>query len=155
MKALLTFSFIFLFYTNQTNAQQIISAGGDNFTNSTLSVSWTIGEPITETVSNSSNILTQGFHQSKLNITEIYNINSEGVSISLFPNPTQDFVNLKVEDYENLSFQLFSFNGKLIQTNKLFSEKTEIKMNNLSASAYFLKIFKGTKLIKTYQIIKQ
>jgi len=154
MKKLILVFFLILIVL-KSNSQQVISSAGDNFTNSTLSISWTIGEPVTKTVSNSSNILTQGFHQSKLNITEIYNINSEEVSISLFPNPTQDFVNLKVEDYENLSFQLFSFNGKLIQTNKIFSKKTEIKMNNLSASAYFLKILKGNKLIKTYQIVKQ
>jgi len=64
-------------------------------------------------------------------------------------------VNLEVLKYENLTFQLFSFDGKLLQANKLLAENTEIKMNNLSASIYFLKILQGNKRIKTYQIIKQ
>jgi len=144
MKSLLFISFLLIVISFHTKAQEVISSGGDYYENADISVSWTIGEPITETISNSSNILTQGFHQSKLT-----------VSISLFPNPTQDFVNLKVGDYANLTFQLYSFNGKLIQTNKLFSENTEIKMNSLSASAYFLKILKRNKIIKTFQIIKQ
>ncbi len=155
MKEITLYLILSFFLIQQINAQEVVSAGGDSFINSTLSVSWTIGEPVSETYSTSSQILTQGFHQSKLSVIGIYDISSDDMLISLFPNPTQDFVNLKVGDYENLTFQLFSFDGKLVQTNKLLSEKTEIKMNSLSSSTYFLKILKGNKLIKTYQIIKQ
>jgi len=155
MRIITFIMFLLFLFTLEINAQEVVSAGGDNFSNSTLSVSWTIGEPISETYSAGSQILTQGFHQSKLSVIGIYDISSADMLISLFPNPTQDFVNLTVANYENLTFQLFSFDGKLVQTNKVLSEKTEIKMNNLSSATYFLKILKGNKLLKTYQIIKQ
>ncbi len=146
---------LFVLIMFQTKAQEVISSGGDYNENATISISWTLGEPVIETVSNTSNVLTQGFQQTKLTVSEIFEINSKNISISLFPNPTQDFVNLEVDNYNNLTFQLFSFNGKLIQTNKLSSKNTEIKMTNLSAATYFLKILNNNKLIKTYKIIKQ
>lgn len=154
MKNIILLSYL-LFVFSIINAQEVISTGGDYFDNGTISLSWTIGEPVTETISNGSNILTQGFHQTKLSVIGIYDISSDDISISVFPNPTQDYINLKVGNNKDLSFQLFSFNGKLIQANKIFSKNTEIQMNNLSASTYFLKIINGNKLIKTYQIIKQ
>jgi len=153
MKYISILLFCLIFF--KSNAQEIVSAGGDTYTNSNISVSWTIGEPVTETISNTSNILTQGFHQTKLSVIGIYDISSKDMLISLYPNPTQDFVNLKTVDYENLSFQLFSFNGKLIKTNKLFSKNTEVKLNNLSAASYFIKILEWDKIIKTYKIIKK
>ncbi|NPA44020.1 MAG: T9SS type A sorting domain-containing protein, partial [Chlorobi bacterium] len=104
---------------------------------------------------NSTRILTQGFHQSKLSVIGIYDISEDDMQITLFPNPTEKFINLKVSNYDDLSFQLFSFDGKLIKTNKLLSEKTEINMTDLSASIYFLKVLKKNNLIRTYQIIKQ
>ena len=48
------------------NAQEIISTSGDYFENTTGSISWTIGESMIETYTNGSEILTQGFQQSRL-----------------------------------------------------------------------------------------
>jgi len=48
---------------NLVSAQQVISSGGDYFSNSVGSISQTIGETVIDTYSTSSNILTQGFQQ--------------------------------------------------------------------------------------------
>ena len=71
MKEITLYLILSFFLIRQINAQEVVSAGGGDFTNSSLSVSWTIGEPITETYSVGSNILTQGFHQSKLSVIGI------------------------------------------------------------------------------------
>ncbi len=76
--------------------------------------------------------------------------------ISAYPNPTTDFLNLKVERYEdrNLSYQLFDVNGKIIETKKLKSEQTSINMRNLVPATYFIHIIQNNKKVKTFKIIK-
>ena len=51
--------------------QEVISSAGAAFENSTGSISFTMGECITSTLSTTSYILTQGFHQTKLTIVDI------------------------------------------------------------------------------------
>src|SRR4030043_290832 len=82
--------------TGIAKAQQVVSTAGSHSGNGTVQLSWTIGEPVISTFNNGSNILTQGMHQSKLLIDAIEEIELSGLIISAFPNPTNEFVNLKV-----------------------------------------------------------
>ncbi|MCD4697206.1 MAG: hypothetical protein K8S16_13295 [Bacteroidales bacterium] len=61
----------------QSISSEVISASGDYFVNTNASLSWTLGEPITETFANGNIVLTQGFQQS---VTEII---IEGISLDL------------------------------------------------------------------------
>ncbi len=58
---------IYSLFTFHVNAQSItpfvIASTGGFGSNGNMSVSWTIGEPIIPTISNSVNFITQGFHQ--------------------------------------------------------------------------------------------
>ncbi len=155
MKNLLFFSLSFLFISLGTNAQQVVSSGGDYFENSTVSISWTLGEPVTETISGGTNILTQGFQQSKLSASEIFTINSDNFEIDLFPNPTENIVNLKTSNFNNLFYQFSDFNGKLLKEGKIISENTEISVNKLPSAVYFLNVFNNQKLVKIFKIVKQ
>jgi len=155
MKNLLLFSVLLFYGIFQTAAQEVISSGGDYYNNGTVSLSWTLGEPVTETITDGTNILTQGFQQSKLSATEIFNINSDNFNISLFPNPTQNFINLKTSDFENLSYNISDINGKLLKEGKLISESTEISVKKLPAAVYFFTIFDNKQIIKIFQVVKQ
>ncbi len=75
---------------------------------------------------------------------------------SAYPNPTIDFLTLKVENYnnENISFQLYDLSGILIQNKKLEGNETHISMNHLVPATYFLKVVENKKEIKTFKIIK-
>jgi len=59
---------IFVTTIINTQAQEIISTNGSYDEFSGGSISWTMGEPIIETLSNGSNYLTQGFQQTDLNV---------------------------------------------------------------------------------------
>jgi len=155
MKNLLFFSLSILFISFGTNAQQVISSGGEYFENSTVSISWTLGEPVTETISNGTNILTQGFQQTKLSASEIFTLNSEEYNISLFPNPTLNIVNLKISVFNNLTYNISEVNGRLLKERKIISENTEISFAKLPAAVYLLKVFNNKKIIKVFQIVKQ
>ncbi len=155
MKNLLLFSLFFFFISSGTKAQQVISAGGDYYENSSVSISWTLGEPVTETISDGTTILTQGFQQTHLSASEIFSINSDNFNISLFPNPTQDFITLKISDLKNLNYNISDINGKLLDEGKIISQNTEISVIRLPSAVYFLKIFDNEEIIKIYRIVKQ
>jgi hypothetical protein len=56
---------------------------------------------------------------------------------------------------DNLSYQLYDMNGKLLQNRKVDGNETVITMGNLVPSTYFLKVTDNQKEVKTFKIIKQ
>ncbi len=153
-KIYLIFGILSVFLLN-VNAQEIISTSGDYFENTNASISWTIGESMIETYSNGTNVLTQGFQQTRLTSSSIFELEDTGISVNIAPNPTTDFIHLYIDNFKDINYQLYDFNGKLIRQADVNSIETMISFSNLSYAAYFLKIMKGTKIIKTFQIIKQ
>lgn len=153
-KIYLIFGILSVFLLN-VNAQEIISTSGDYFENTNASISWTVGESMIETYSNGTNVLTQGFQQTRLTSSSIFELEDTGISVNIAPNPTTDFIHLYIDNFKDINYQLYDFNGKLIRQADVNSIETMISFSNLSYAAYFLKIMKGTKIIKTFQIIKQ
>ena len=76
--------------------------------------------------------------------------------MTVFPNPTTNFVVLKVEKYEvaDLIYQLIDTNGRLIESKKILGEATTVDINNYPATIYFLQVLDNNKAIKTFKIIK-
>ena len=74
-----------------------------------------------------------------------------------YPNPTTDFVLLKILDtaLENLEYTLFDLNGKTIVSKKINSFSTKITMKNFAIGMYLLKITKNNQPLKTFKIIKK
>jgi hypothetical protein len=152
------------FGTGTAKAQQVVSTAGNQSENGTVQLSWTIGEPVISTFNNGSNILTQGMHQSKLLIDAIEEIELTGLEISAFPNPTNEFINLKVhqlltgqpsEMWKEFSFELYDMNGRVIIQKHIVSPETIIQMDSYVPSTYFLKVMFDNKEVKTFKIIKQ
>ncbi len=83
-----------------------------------------------------------------------------GIRISLeimvYPNPTTEFITLKIETYEvlNLRYQLNDIKGSLLQDNKIEGNETSIVMSSLLPATYFLKVTDNKKVVKTFKIIK-
>ena len=50
--------FIFIIFGVNTKAQEVIAPGGDFYSDSTTTLSWTLGEIITQTLSDTNTILT-------------------------------------------------------------------------------------------------
>jgi hypothetical protein len=88
--------------------------------------------------------------------TGIKDIKSEKLSYSLYPNPTSDFVTLKIENYNNekLSYILFDSRGKILENKQIFSNETQIQMQNLYSGTYFIGITNNKNDVKTIKIIK-
>lgn len=138
------------------NAQEVISANGGTATAAGAQVSWTIGEPVTATVSDANNTLTQGFHQSKLTVTAINDIQIAGVEIKVYPNPTSDFVTVHFSKVmEKPTYMLFDLSGRLIQQKNIESTDAKIDMTSYAGGSYILKLNNGQKPLQSFKIIKR
>jgi hypothetical protein len=139
-------------------AQESPTATGGNASGSTGSLSYSVGQVVYQTYTGISGSVAQGVQQ-PFEISVITGIEeAKGISlmISAYPNPTTDFLTLKVENFElsNLHFQLFDMNGKLLQNEKITGNETNIAMSNLVPATYFVKVIQGKKEVKTFKIIK-
>jgi len=160
IKPAVQFCFLFilciLFFT-KIDAQEVITSAGAYSSTGSGSLSWTIGEGVTETFSNSNYTLTQGFQQSRLTVTAIDEIANLSFVITAFPNPATDYIQLKVgtKDFQSMDYQLFDTSGKMIARKQLEECETEISLNELPPAVYFLKITESNMLVKTFKIIKK
>ena len=75
---------------------EVVATSGDFYENSSLSLSWTLGEVAVETLVGDNIILTQGFQQSKLTVTAIDELQSPGIELTVYPNPTNRFLFIEV-----------------------------------------------------------
>ena len=76
------------------------------------------------------------------------------LELSVYPNPTTDYLTLKVDDFETLNFQLIDLQGKIIENKKVSSTTTSINVENLPKALYFLNVTKNNKVVKSFKIIK-
>jgi hypothetical protein len=156
MKELISLAFILAssLCFSQTNTLQIVGAAGNTASNGNTTLSWTIGEPIITTATNTNQILTQGFQQGVLVITALDNL--QNVDITIHPNPTSDFaiIRLNKEALMNSQYKLTDLTGKIIREGKIESNQTYVSFQNLSNATYFIQVVTSNQQAKSFQIIK-
>lgn len=119
----------------QTTSPEVIASSGNHFIGTNVQLSWTIGDVIIETYSNVNNQLTQGFHQTNLIVSSVKDLNSN-YSVSIYPNPSSDFVNIDVpNNKELLSIEIYNVNGQSVY-HESFINKTSVNLqdNNYETS---------------------
>lgn len=148
---------IFAFGTPLVKAQEVISSGGTHAKGSGVSLSWTIGEPVIETVTNGSYILTQGFHQSRLSSTAVDNLPVPGLILTVYPNPFSYVLNVKVDegDYSQLQYTMYTLEGKALLNSRLSKSLTQIELQPFASGSYLLRISrKSGEPVKTFKVVK-
>lgn len=138
------------------NSQEIISSSGGFGEGTNSSVSYTIGDIVTETSSDES--LTQGFQQPNISVTEIVEAPFKEISVSVFPNPSVDFVNVKLSNSETeMIVELVDSKGAMIEIQLIPKDQaqTQFYLGDLSNGTYYLKtISKNKKYYKSFRIEK-
>ena len=139
-------------------AQEAIpAAGGDATGLDGSSVSYTIGQITYTTNSSTNGSVAMGVQQPyEISITTGIEITNINLQLSVYPNPTTDFLTLSVKDTElsDLNYQLYNLSGKLILQDQLRDQNTQIDMRNLSSATYLVKVSDNTKNLKTFKIIR-
>lgn len=81
---------------------------------------------------------------------------SNPINISLFPNPAQDFIQLKSTTQEVDHYELYSLSGKLVQNGKIFSKTQSIDISSLKSGSYIIKVFnKNQAQLQSIKMIKE
>lgn len=144
-------SFCFL-----SKAQEVSSSGGEDFISQNYQVSWTLGEPVTETCSSANCIITQGEQQPKLILTSIQEDLRASITINAYPNPVKDYINIHAENSgdEDISYYLYGLDSRIITSGKLNGNNTRIKMSHYVPSTYILKVTYKNKALRTFKIMK-
>jgi hypothetical protein len=149
-------SFLLSFSMNAQTSHQVLSATGGDASGSGGSVAYSVGQIVYTTSTGTSGSVAQGVEQA-------YEISSVGIketalniSLSIFPNPTSDYLILKVQDYNNeaLSYHLIDEQGKLVLNEQITNQDTQVAMSTLARGAYFINVLQENKKIQTFKIIK-
>ena len=149
-------AFSLSFSVQAQTSHQVLSATGGDASGSGGTVAYSVGQIVYTTNTGNTGSVAQGVEQA-------YEISSVGIketalniSLSIFPNPTSDFLTLKVEDYNNeaLSYYLIDEQGKLVLNQQITNQDTQVAMSNLARGAYFINVLQENKKIQTFKIIK-
>lgn len=120
-------------------------------------VSYSVGQVVYTTNTGSNGSVEQGVQQ-PYEISTITGINETSIQLelSVYPNPTTNFLKLKFdsEKIENLSYQLYDLQGRVIENKKINDNSTTIKMEGLPKATYFLKVTNNQNIVKTFKVIK-
>lgn len=135
------------------DAQEVIATQGDSYIAAPGTLDFTIGEVVINTVSNASNDLTQGFHQTNWKFSGLEDFAPEFV-IAVFPNPASDYLNIQTTDYQNVHVVLYDEAGKLVAQEDLLAETTSIRVAELATGNYSLVVSNNTGKLKLFKLIK-
>ncbi|MCE9540408.1 MAG: T9SS type A sorting domain-containing protein [Bacteroidetes bacterium] len=136
-------------------AQETVSATGSNATGVGGSLSYTVGQVAYTTNTGTNGSVAQGVQQPyEISTTLGINETTINLGLSIYPNPTTDYLTLKVEKTDGLNFQLFDLQGRLIESKTVNSTSTNISLESQPSATYFLKVAKGNQIVKIFKIIK-
>ena len=142
-------------------AQTSVNATGGNAAGSGGSASYSLGQVVYTTNIGANGSVAQGVQQPfEISVvTAIEEAKGINLSVTAYPNPTTDFLQLKVDasttlSIQSMSYQLYDMNGKLLQSEKITGNQTSIVMSNLVPANYFVKVIQANKEVKTFKIIK-
>lgn len=139
------------------SAQESINTAGADISNNSGSMTASVGQTFYETSFSGQGSASAGVQQPYEIIetlgTEIAEIS---LSLNIYPNPTQDVLNLTLDfkNYSSYRYDLFDGSGKLITGKTISQAKTSIQMAALPAAIYYLKVSLGGKVIKIFKVVK-
>jgi len=138
-------------------AQQSIPASGADASGSGGFSSYSVGQLVYTTNTGSGSVsqgVQQVFEFQTLSNPELTTVKLSAVT---YPNPTSDYVILKISDsaLDNLRYKLFDVTGKEISNDNITNGDTQIAMQQLARGIYILKVNRYNQELKTFKIIKK
>ena len=142
-----------LLATGTVSAQEVVSTQGDSYSNGSGSIDFTLGEVIIATGTDGTNDITQGFHQTNWNFVGVED-HALDYEATIFPNPTEDVLNIRTSTFENVTYTLYDAQGKLVLQDILSAEQTPIQVSQLATGNYSLTLTNETQNLKTFKLVK-
>lgn len=143
----------------QTVTPTVYSNQGDYNVASGGSISWTIGEPVSETYTISTNKTTMGFHQPDISVASLISEQGNETQVLVYPNPVKGILNVNFEGLDNAVYkvEMIDESSKLIlrSENEINSNNNAVQLNMepYAMGVYYLRIYNST-FNKTIKITK-
>lgn len=90
-----------------------------------------------------------------ISITSLKNIELDNLEITIFPNPSTDFININLStelDINKSYFKIIDVNGNEVLSNTIYYHHSKIDISNLYAGLYFFQLYNEIGLLKTLKI---
>jgi hypothetical protein len=155
MKKYIFTSFLLLFSILVIGQASVNTSGGD-VSNANGSLSYSIGQVFYQNKSDKTGAINQGVQQTYLISSLGLEDNQFNLSLSAYPNPTAENLNLRVANFNNelLTYNLLDAEGKLLLQGVIRQQETFLEMKSLPSASYFLEVHQGLKKVQTFKIIK-
>lgn len=94
--------------------------------------------------------------QNKMNLLEKNQIDVNKTDFIIFPNPTNDLLNIKFSSNSilNISFEITSSNGKIVQNFKPNDFEFRLNVSSYLSGTYYISMYDNGKLIESKIFIK-
>jgi hypothetical protein len=139
------------------HAQETVTTTGGEAIGTGGTASYSVGQVVYTSATGTNGSVAQGVQQAyEISITTGVKETTINLEMNVYPNPTTNYLQLKVESekLESLNFQLIDLQGKIIESKKVTASNTILKMEALPKAIYFLNVTKDNQLIKSFKVIK-
>lgn len=155
---LLIIFFSFQLINGQSLEPKVIAASGAYITSVSCSMTWTLGEVMTDTYTSSGNFLTQGFNQPDTDFaTAVVNL-FHTENILVYPNPAINYIIIDLKNVPgNHIIYIYNTLGQmLLQENiRAGQEQLEIPINEFANGLYLINIKNPeSNLSSSFKVIK-
>ncbi|MBN2890318.1 MAG: T9SS type A sorting domain-containing protein [Bacteroidales bacterium] len=152
MRIKIFFTLLLVLSFSLVEGQELVGSAGGSFETATYSMDWSVGEVATSTYSAGSYTLSEGLHQNFITVEAIDQVVEFGISI--FPNPTSDFININSSEIANFDVKIIDVDGRNIVNQNVTGNQTQIDFTNFANGIYILSITKNNQ-VQTFKIIKK
>jgi hypothetical protein len=136
----------------QSLDQQVIGSSGRQYVTASARVAFTIGEPLTATLTGQDGIITQGFHQGTITVTSVRD-ELPAAALSVHPNPAVDRL-MVTSSAEGAQWHLHTLDGKAVMHGTLQQGRNEIDVTRLAQATYMLTVVARDRRTNAYRIVK-
>ena len=82
------------------------------------------------------------------------NTYQENSSINIYPNPSDDIINIEIENIKNATLEIYNLGGKLIFSKKLHSKLEKIDVSDFPDGIYIVKIMQDMDVNVRKMVLK-
>jgi hypothetical protein len=159
MRHLIT-TIVALIFSVGLHAQESPTATGGDATGTGGTSSYSVGQVVYTTATGTNGSVAQGVQQPyEISIITGVKETTINLEMNVYPNPTTNFLSLKVDastslSNQQLSYQLIDLQGKVITNKKVTATNSTINVESLPKAIYFLNVTKDNQVVKTFKVIK-
>lgn len=138
--------------------QEVLNASGGVAEGSEGQVDYAIGQMAYLYKTGSNGSITEGVQQPiEISVvTGIGDLLGVSLNLSVYPNPTINYLILSVDDFplDDIAYKLYNMQGQLISENVILERSTRIDTEELLPAIYVLQVVGKKQALKTFKIIK-